>query len=88
VLILWLVALPGFLTICSVSRIVHILFLVVTATVYLLILGSLGAIMIAQWAQCSIDCKMYITVPECILEGADCRAPGIRGCVPVFFKLP
>jgi len=81
-MIIWLVALGGFLTISSVSSIVHILFLVEPATVWLFILGSLGAIMIDQCAECSTDCKMQITVPECILEGADCRAPGIRGCVP------
>jgi len=51
IMILWLVALAGFLTISSVSRLVHILSLVVSATACLLILGSLGAIMIAQWAQ-------------------------------------
>jgi len=51
IMILQLVALPGFLTISSVSRLVHILSLVVPATVCLLILGSLEAIMIAQWAQ-------------------------------------
>jgi len=51
IMILWLVALPGFLTISSVSRIVHIMSLVVPATVCLLILGSLGAIIIAQWTQ-------------------------------------
>ena len=50
IMILWLVALPGFLTISSVSRLVHILSLV-PATVWLLISGSLGAIIIAQWAQ-------------------------------------
>jgi len=58
-MILWLVALPGFLTISSVTRLVHILPLAVPATVCLLILGSLGAIMIAQWAQRSTDCKMW-----------------------------
>jgi len=31
----------------------------VPATVWLLILGSLGAIMIAQWAQWSTDCKIW-----------------------------
>jgi len=50
IMILWLVALPGFLTISSVSRIVHIFSLVEPATVWLLILGSLVAIMIAQGA--------------------------------------
>ena len=51
IMILWLVALPGFLNISSVSRLVHILSLVVPATVCLLILGSLGDIIIAQLAQ-------------------------------------
>jgi len=59
IMVLWLVALPGFLTISSVSRIVHILSLVVPATVCLLILGSLGAIIIAQWTQWSPDCKIW-----------------------------
>jgi len=49
----------GFLTISSVSRIVHILSLVVPAAVCLIILGSLGAIIIVQWAQWSPDCKMW-----------------------------
>jgi len=51
IIILWLVALPGFLTISCVSRLVHILFHVVPATVWLLILGYLGAFIIAQWAE-------------------------------------
>jgi len=50
IMILWLVALPGFLTSC-VSGITNIMSLVVPATACLLILGSLGAIIIAQWAQ-------------------------------------
>ena len=58
VMILWLVALPGFLTISSVSRIVHIMSLVMPATVCLLILGSLGVI-VAQWTQWSPDCKIW-----------------------------
>jgi len=57
--ILWLVALSGFLTISSVYRIVHIMSLVVPATVCLLILGSLGTIIIAQWTQWSPDCKIW-----------------------------
>ena len=48
IMIMWLVAIPGLLTISSVSRIVLIMSLVVPATVCLLILGSLGAIIIAQ----------------------------------------
>jgi len=58
-MILWLVALPAFLTISSVCRLVHSLSLVVPATVCLLVLGSLWAIMIAQWAQWSPDCKIW-----------------------------
>ena len=86
IMILQLVAVPAFLTISSVSRLVHILSLVVPATVCLLILGSLGAIIIAQWSQCSPDCKMKITVRVCVLEGADYRASGIRGYVPQQLK--
>ena len=51
IMILWLVALAGLLIITSVYRIVNIMSLVVPATACLLILGSFGAIMIAQWAQ-------------------------------------
>jgi len=50
-MILWLVALPGFLIISSVYRIVNIMSVVVPATVCLPFLGSLGAVMIAQWTQ-------------------------------------
>jgi len=49
-MILWLVALPGFLTVSIVCRLVHILSPVVPATVCLLVLGFLGANIIAQWA--------------------------------------
>jgi len=55
---LWLVALPGFLTISSVSVIVNVLCLVVPAAPSLLILGSMDAIIIAQWAQCIPDYKI------------------------------
>jgi len=57
IVILWLVAFPGFLTISTVLRIVNVVSLVVPATVvpYLRIIG---AIIIAQWAQSSTDCKM------------------------------
>jgi hypothetical protein len=50
--------LPGFLIMSRVCRIVNIMSLVVPATVCLLILGYLGAIIIAQWTQCSPDCKV------------------------------
>ena len=49
IMILWLVALPSFLIMSSVYRIVNIMSLVVPATACLLILCSLGAIIIAQW---------------------------------------
>ena len=51
IIILWLVALAGFLIISSVYRIVRILSLVVPTTAYLLILCSVEAILIAQCAQ-------------------------------------
>ena len=86
IMILQLVALPSFLTISSVSKLVHILSLVVPATVCLLVLGSLGAIIIAQWSQCSPDCKMKITVPVCVLEGTDYRASVFRGYVRQLLK--
>ena len=44
IMILWLVALPGLITISCVSRIVNIMSLVVSATACLLILASLGSI--------------------------------------------
>jgi len=51
VVTLCLVALPGFIIVSSVSGIVNVICLVVAAAVCLLILGSLEAIIIAQWAQ-------------------------------------
>ena len=51
IMILWLVALAGFLIISSVYRIVNIMSLVVPATVCLPFLGSLGAVIIARWTQ-------------------------------------
>ena len=83
IMILRLVALPSFLTISSVCRLVRILSLVVPATVCLLILGYLRVIMIAQ---CSPNCKMSITVPVCVIEGGDNRASGFRGYVPQLLK--
>ena len=47
-MILWLVALPAFQIISSVSGIVNVISVVVPATACLLILYSLGAIIIAQ----------------------------------------
>ena len=58
-MILWLVALPAFLIISSVYKIVTIMSLAVPATVCLLILGSLGAVIIAQWTQWSSDSKIW-----------------------------
>ena len=49
-MILWLVALPGFIIIPSVSGIVNVLCLVVLATACLEILDSLGDILISQKA--------------------------------------
>jgi hypothetical protein len=48
IMILWLVALPCLLIIYSVSGIVNVMCVVVPAAVCLLVLGSLGAIIIAQ----------------------------------------
>ena len=57
----------------SVSRIVNIVSVAVPATACLLILGYLGAIILAQWAQCS---------PHCKIADTDNRASGIRGYIP------
>jgi hypothetical protein len=51
VMMLWLVAFPGFVIISSVSGIVNIMCLVIPDAACLLILGSLETITIAQWAQ-------------------------------------
>jgi len=48
IMILWFVALPGFQIISSVSGNVNVKSLVLVATAWLLILGSLCAILIAQ----------------------------------------
>jgi len=48
---LWHVAIPGFLIISSVSGIVNVMCLVMPAAALLLILDTLGAIIISQWAQ-------------------------------------
>jgi hypothetical protein len=50
-MILWLIALPGFLIISSVSGIVNVISLIVPAAPHLLIVGSVEAIILAQWAQ-------------------------------------
>jgi hypothetical protein len=59
IMILWLIAVPGILIMSSVYRIVIIMSLVVPATVCLLILVYLGAIIIAQCTQWSPDCKIW-----------------------------
>ena len=51
IVILWLLALPGFLIILSVSGIVNVMYVIVPAAPCLLILASVEAIIIAQWAQ-------------------------------------
>ena len=51
IMMLWLVAFPGFLIISGVSGIVNTVSLIVPAVPCLLILGSVEAIIIAQWAQ-------------------------------------
>ena len=56
IMVLWLVALPGFLIVSSVSGIVNDMSCIVPAAPHLLILGSVEAIIIAEWAQCSLDC--------------------------------
>jgi hypothetical protein len=50
-MILWFVAQPGFQIIYNVSGTVNVISRVLPATSFLLILGSFGAIIIAQWAQ-------------------------------------
>ena len=52
------VALPGFLIISIVSGIVNVMALALTAAACLLIVGSLGAIIRAQWDQRSPHYKM------------------------------
>jgi hypothetical protein len=51
IMTLWLVALVGFLTISRVPVIVNVMSLVITAARNLVILRSVEAILIAQWAQ-------------------------------------
>jgi hypothetical protein len=48
IMTLWLVAFPGFLIISHVSGTVNSMSVVVIVAVFLLILGSVGAIIIAQ----------------------------------------
>jgi len=55
---LWLVVLPGFLIISSVSGIVNVMSFVVLAAACLLILDSLRSILIGQEASWSPDYKM------------------------------
>ena len=51
IMTLWLVALAGFLNISCVPGIVNVMSLVITASPSLLILRSVEAILIVQWAQ-------------------------------------
>ena len=51
IMILWLVGVPGFLIISSVTGIVNVMSRTVPAAPCLLILVSVEAIIIAQWAQ-------------------------------------
>ena len=51
IMTLWLVALPGFLNISHVPGIVNVMSLVITVAPSLLILHSVDAMLIAQWAQ-------------------------------------
>jgi hypothetical protein len=48
---LWLVVLPGCLNTSHVRGIVNVMSLVITTALCLLILGSVEAVLIAQWAQ-------------------------------------
>jgi hypothetical protein len=59
IIILWLVALPGFLIMSCVYSIVIVMSIVLPATACLLILCPLGAIIIAQWTRWSPDCKIW-----------------------------
>jgi len=58
-MILWFVAPPGFLIICSVLGIVNVISLVLPATACLRILGSVESVIIARWAQWILDCIMW-----------------------------
>jgi len=51
ILTLWLVALPGFLNISHVRGNINVMSVVITAAHNLLILHSVEAVLIAQWAQ-------------------------------------
>jgi len=57
-LLLWLVAFPGFQILSRVLGIVNVMCLVVLAAACLLILGSLEAIIIARWTQCGPGYKL------------------------------
>jgi len=51
IMILWLVTIPGFLIISGVSGIVNVISHIVPTAPHLLIVGSVEAIIIAQWAK-------------------------------------
>jgi hypothetical protein len=76
----------GFLTMSSVYRIVIIMSLVVLAAACLLILGSLGTIIIAQWTQWSPDCKMWNHSTSVHNWRYWQQASGIRGLIPQQLK--
>ena len=59
IMILWLVTIPGFLIISGVSGIVSVISHIVPTAPHLLIVGSVEAIIIAQWAKWSLDCIMW-----------------------------
>jgi hypothetical protein len=59
IMMLWLVVFPGFLIISGVSGIVNVMYRVIPAAPCLLISGSLGAVIIAQWEEWSPNYKMW-----------------------------
>ena len=84
-LTLWLVALPGFLYISYVFGNVNVMCIVITAAHSLLILCSVEAILIAQWAQWSAGCKMWNHSTN-MYQCTDTRASGIMGYCPHLLK--
>jgi hypothetical protein len=50
IMTLWLVALPGFLIISSISGVVNVMSIVVLVAACFLVLGCLGVVIIAHWA--------------------------------------
>jgi hypothetical protein len=75
------------LVISSVSGIVNVICLVIPAAVCLLILGFLGAIIVALSGLNEVQIiKCGKTVSLYTLEGTNTRASGIRGCFPQLMK--